>query len=108
MSVNAEVIVGTDLEWALKRLKKIVISNGTMKEMKKRSYYEQPSKRKRRKQAEARKKLRKAQRIRNAREAEYADNKFQRRPGQYQGGALPGYREVGPARRAALADPATA
>jgi small subunit ribosomal protein S21 len=48
------------IEPALKALKKEMLKGGVFKEMKRRTYYEKPSVKRKRKQAEARKKRRKA------------------------------------------------
>lgn len=54
-----EVSVDTNVEKAMKILKRKLIKEGLFKELKSRRYYEKPSDRKKRKQKESRKKLRK-------------------------------------------------
>jgi small subunit ribosomal protein S21 len=49
-------IYGNDIEKALKILKRQLQKEGLFKEMKKRSFYEKPSEKRKRKQKEARKK----------------------------------------------------
>jgi small subunit ribosomal protein S21 len=49
-------IYGNDIERALKTLKRQLQKEGLFKEIKKRSFYEKPSEKKKRKQREARKK----------------------------------------------------
>ena len=49
-------VQGNDVERALKMLKTKLQKDGLFREIKKRSYYEKPSVKKKRKQAEARKK----------------------------------------------------
>jgi len=49
-------IYGNDIERALKTLKRHLQKEGLFKEIKKRSFYEKPSEKKKRKQKEARKK----------------------------------------------------
>ncbi|MBI1847173.1 MAG: 30S ribosomal protein S21 [Candidatus Rokubacteria bacterium] len=56
------VVIDNQIETALKQLKKSMVNSGIFKEMKRRSYYEKPSVKRKRKQAEARRKRRKAQR----------------------------------------------
>jgi small subunit ribosomal protein S21 len=51
-----------NVEGALKQFKRLAMKVGLMKEMKKRTFYEKPSLRKKRKRIEAAKRLRKAQR----------------------------------------------
>ncbi len=51
-----------NVERALKTLKRLMQKEGFYKEMKKRSFYEKPSEKKKRKQKEARKKMLKARR----------------------------------------------
>ncbi len=54
---------GSDIERALKSLKRELQKEGLFKEIKQRSYYEKPSEKEKRKQREARKKRRKALRF---------------------------------------------
>jgi small subunit ribosomal protein S21 len=100
--VNAEIILepGQDAEHACRQLKKMLMKNGTMREMKRRSYYEKPSVKLKRKKAEAAKKRRKRERNwnaevrdldrRGAREPTERTAFIPRRPEQYAGGAAPG------------------
>jgi len=55
-------VFDNQVEPALKALKKAMLNAGIFKEMKRRSYYEKPSVKRKRKQAEARRKRRKAAR----------------------------------------------
>lgn len=56
-------VFGNDIEKALKILKRQVQRDALFKEVKKRSFYEKPSEKKKRKQIEARKKRMKALRM---------------------------------------------
>lgn len=60
-------VEGQDLEKALKILKRQVQKDGLLKEIKKRSFYEKPSEKRKRKRIEARKKRIKALRMRRQR-----------------------------------------
>ena len=61
MTTNFIVLVeDNNVEWALKKLKRLYMLTGLSKEMKRRSYYEKPSVKKRRKQKVARAKALKA------------------------------------------------
>lgn len=53
-------VFDNQIEPALKALKKEMLKGGIFKEMKRRTYYEKPSVKRKRKRAEARKKRRKA------------------------------------------------
>ena len=53
-------VVENQIEAALKQLKKQMLKDGVFQEMKRRSYYEKPSVKRKRKQALARKKRRRA------------------------------------------------
>jgi small subunit ribosomal protein S21 len=55
-------VIDNQIEPALKSLKKAMLADGVFKEMKRRTFYEKPSVKRKRKQAEARKKRRKAER----------------------------------------------
>ena len=55
---------GNDIERALKSLKSKLQKEGLFREIKKRSFYEKPSVKRKRKQVEARRKMRKALRSR--------------------------------------------
>lgn len=57
-------VQGNDIERALKALKSKLQKEGLFREIKKRSFYEKPSVKRKRKQVEARRKLRKALRSR--------------------------------------------
>lgn len=57
-------VYGNDVEKALKVLKRQLQKEGLFKEIKKRSFHEKPSEKKRRKQREARKKRLKSMRYR--------------------------------------------
>lgn len=57
-------VQGNDLERALKALKSKLQKEGLFREIKKRSFYEKPSVKRKRKQVEARRKMRKALRSR--------------------------------------------
>ncbi|HDD53513.1 MAG: 30S ribosomal protein S21 [Aquificota bacterium] len=59
--VNAFVKVESDLDAALKKLRKKIEKEGLIKEIKKNMYYEKPTQRRRRKMLKARKKMRKMQ-----------------------------------------------
>jgi small subunit ribosomal protein S21 len=59
--VNAFVKVNSDLDSALKRLRKKIEKEGLIKEIKKNMYYEKPTQRRRRKMLKARKKMRRMQ-----------------------------------------------
>jgi len=59
--VNAFVKVDSDLDSALKRLRKKIEKEGLIKEIKKNMYYEKPTQRRRRKMLKARKKMRRMQ-----------------------------------------------
>lgn len=61
MQVNVQ---GNDVEKALKFLKRKLQTEGIMKELKNRRFYEKPSVKKKRKQMEAERKRRKAARLR--------------------------------------------
>jgi small subunit ribosomal protein S21 len=63
-------VIGNQIEPALKALKKQMLKDGTLQEMKRRAFYEKPSVKRKRKQALARKKRRKAMRRANASEAD--------------------------------------
>lgn len=56
-------VFGDDIEKALKVLKRQLQREGLFKEIRKRSFYEKPSEKKKRKQSEARKKRIKAERF---------------------------------------------
>ena len=88
MIVNTEVVLDpfTDVDFALRRLKKQMTKAGLFKEMKKRTYYEKPSEKRNRKQREARKTQRKAQKaVRAKRDLVYDD----RKPNHYNGDYVP-------------------
>jgi small subunit ribosomal protein S21 len=53
-------VVDNQIEPALKQLKKLMLKDGTFKEMKRRAFYEKPSVKRKRKALAARKKRRKA------------------------------------------------
>jgi len=72
---NAVVAVTGDIEFALKTMKKLMLKEGTFKEMKKRAYYEKPSLARRRKSAEARRKVRKVQKRREEFDAKFENVK---------------------------------
>jgi small subunit ribosomal protein S21 len=57
-------VQGNDIERALKSLKSKLQKEGLFREIKKRSFYEKPSVKRKRKQVEARRKMRKALRSR--------------------------------------------
>ncbi|MBW1971924.1 MAG: 30S ribosomal protein S21 [Deltaproteobacteria bacterium] len=57
-------VYGDDIEKAIKALKRQLQKEGLFKEVRKRSFYEKPSVKKKRKQREARKKRMKAMRFR--------------------------------------------
>ncbi|MFZ5907142.1 MAG: 30S ribosomal protein S21 [Nitrospirota bacterium] len=57
-------VIDNDVEKAIKVLKRKVQTEGLLKEIKARSYYEKPSVKEKRKRAEARKKRAKAQKFR--------------------------------------------
>lgn len=57
-------VQGNDVERALKALKSKLQKEGLFREIKKRSFYEKPSVKRKRKQVEARRKMRKALRSR--------------------------------------------
>lgn len=59
--VNAFVKVDSDLDSALKKLRKKIEKEGLIKEIKKNMYYEKPTQRRRRKMLKARKKMRRMQ-----------------------------------------------
>jgi small subunit ribosomal protein S21 len=59
--VNAFVKVDSDLDVALKKLRKKIEKEGLIKEIKKNMYYEKPTQRRRRKMLKARKKVRRMQ-----------------------------------------------
>jgi len=59
--VNAVVKVDTDLDTALKKLRKKIEKEGLIKEIKKNMYYEKPTQRRRRKLLKAKKKMRRMQ-----------------------------------------------
>lgn len=54
-----EIIVGQNLEKAMRVLKRKLIREGVFKELKSRRFYEKPSERRKRKEKEAKKKRRK-------------------------------------------------
>lgn len=56
-----EIIVGHNLEKAMRVLKRKLIREGVFKELKSRRFYEKPSERRKRKEKEAQKKRRKDQ-----------------------------------------------
>ena len=56
-----------DLEKALKAMKRKIQKEGLLKDLKKRSFYEKPSEKKKRKRIEARKKRMKALRMKRSR-----------------------------------------
>jgi small subunit ribosomal protein S21 len=56
-----EIIVGQNLEKAMRVLKRKLIREGVFKELKARRFYEKPSERRKRKEKEAHKKRRKEQ-----------------------------------------------
>jgi small subunit ribosomal protein S21 len=56
-----EIIVGPNLEKAMRVLKRKLIREGVFKELKARRFYEKPSEKKKRKEKEAHKKRRKEQ-----------------------------------------------
>ena len=56
-----EIIVGQNLEKAMRVLKRKLIREGVFKELKSRRFYEKPSERRKRKEKEATKKRRKEQ-----------------------------------------------
>ncbi|MDQ7787514.1 MAG: 30S ribosomal protein S21 [Thermodesulfovibrionales bacterium] len=57
-------VVDNDIEKAIKVLKRKIQTEGLLKEIKTRSYYEKPSVKEKRKRAEARRKRAKAQKFR--------------------------------------------
>ena len=59
--VNAFVKVDSDLDSALKKLRKKIEKEGLIKEIKRNMYYEKPTQRRRRKILKARKKIRRMQ-----------------------------------------------
>jgi small subunit ribosomal protein S21 len=59
-------VVANHLDSALKALKKHMLKEGIFQEMKRRSFYEKPSVKRKRKQAQARKRQRKALKRANA------------------------------------------
>lgn len=59
--VNAFVKVDSDLDSALRRLRKKIEKEGLIKEIKKNMYYEKPTQRRRRKMLKAKKKMRRMQ-----------------------------------------------
>jgi len=64
-TIAAEIkVIDKDVEKALKTLKRQTQKDGLIKEIKKRSFYEKPSERKKRKRLEARRKQLKAMRRR--------------------------------------------
>jgi len=56
-------VQNNNVDRALRTLKRLMQKEGFYKEMKKRSFYEKPSEKKKRKQKEARKKMRKMMRM---------------------------------------------
>ena len=60
-------VEGNDLEKALKAMKRKIQREGLLKDLKKRSFYEKPSERKKRKRIEARRKKARAMRMRRTR-----------------------------------------
>ncbi|MEE9523178.1 MAG: 30S ribosomal protein S21 [Thermodesulfovibrionales bacterium] len=60
-------VEGNDLEKALKAMKRKIQREGLLKDLKKRSFYEKPSERKKRKRIEARRKKARALRMRRTR-----------------------------------------
>jgi len=59
--VNAFVKVESDLDAALRRLRKKIEKEGLIKEMRKNMYYEKPTQKRRRKMLKAKKKMRRMQ-----------------------------------------------
>ena len=60
-------VEGNDLEKALKAMKRKIQREGLLKDLKKRSFYEKPSEKKKRKRIEARRKKARALRMRRTR-----------------------------------------
>ena len=70
MAVNVEFLLdpGTDIDFALRQMKKKMLRDGTFLDMKKREYFESRGEKRRRKSKLARKKVRSAQKKREAQE----------------------------------------
>jgi len=94
MNINAQVTLDpfSDIEAALRRLKKAMGKDGLFKEMRRKEFYLKPSERKRRKRAEAQKRARKAKKKHIARRDQGYDE--DRKPNHFNGDYVqsPNYR----------------
>ncbi len=89
LSIRVLVKNNEPLEKTLRRLRKICNNEGVTRDLKRSSFYEKPSERRRRKERERIKNLRKAERVGKKKKTKKEKEKEEKKKGRFGGGGRP-------------------